>query len=350
MTLSTENLFIELTQGVFGRMTIDERKFGAPFGNGLNIREGYFAERAKRQSTHPINQLVADRLTELYGAALRGLSAYDQLQISRKLVSLLGSTSGMDLRLIELTGFEEKSNAQRKIVSSLRLLNLLLDEACDKKVVSEQKIRKLFVSDISKAFEKDLASRFDTAQTEVNLRHGVLRFFFRVDDIGYRKRIETVQNRMDILHFHGLTWTNTNREFLTTCLSRQGIVVRVGLLNPASPFFEPYARFINVEPKVLKRKLAEVLEAWKTAYRDAERQEAKCASLSLHLTNGFPAKSLYRFDDIVIVTPTSNAAPKNQFMSYECQLVDRESAFGIYEREIDWLFAHSEQAWSSTTG
>ena len=52
-------------------------------------------------------------------------------------------------------------------------------------------------------------------------------------------------------------------------------------------------------------------------------------------------------DNSIIVTPTRNASPKAQFMSYECLEIPGEelSAFSIIEKEIEWLESTGKIVW-----
>lgn len=65
---------------------------------------------------------------------------------------------------------------------------------------------------------------------------GIVETFWNPTEVRCGERISKAREHIDIVHFHGLSWTNTNREFLQKQLSNPDIEVRVALLDPESPF------------------------------------------------------------------------------------------------------------------
>lgn len=169
---------------------------------------------------------------------------------------------------------------------------------------------------------------------------GIVETFWNPTEVRYGERISKAREHIDIVHFHGLSWTNTNREFLQKQLSNPDIEVRVALLDPESPFFAPYADFIDINPDVLKSKYIEVVGIWKKMLKEANAV-GNSAKLNLVKYQGFPAKSMYRFDNDLIVTPTTNAKPKSQFIAYRCiKKTDLENtAYEAYLKEIEWTLS-----------
>ena len=84
------------------------------------------------------------------------------------------------------------------------------------------------------------------------------------------------------------------------------------MLDPESPFFAPYADFIDINPDVLKSKYIEVVGIWKKMFKEANAV-GNSAKLNLVKYQGFPAKSMYRFDNDLIVTrrPMRNKNPSS---------------------------------------
>ena len=173
---------------------------------------------------------------------------------------------------------------------------------------------------------------------------GIVETFWNPTEVRYGERISKAREHIDIVHFHGLSWTNTNREFLQKQLSNPDIEVRVALLDPESPFFAPYADFIDINPDVLKSKYIEVVGIWKKMFKEANAV-GNSAKLNLVKYQGFPAKSMYRFDNDLIVTPTTNAKPKSQFIAYRCiKNTDLgNTAYEAYLKEIEWALSNGTE-------
>ena len=116
------------------------------------------------------------------------------------------------------------------------------------------------------------------------------------------------------------------------------------MLDPESPFFAPYADFIDINPDVLKSKYIEVVGIWKKMFKEANAV-GNSAKLNLVKYQGFPAKSMYRFDNDLIVTPTTNAKPKSQFIAYRCiKKTDLgNTAYEAYLKEIEWALSNGAE-------
>lgn len=191
------------------------------------------------------------------------------------------------------------------------------------------------------------SERYERERHYFGYDHGVERFFFNVTDTNYPVRIFKAQHQIDIVHFHGLSWTNQNREFLIKAMRQTDLKLRVILLDPDSDFIEPYAHFIGVKPEYLREKTDEVTKIWIQMHTAHLVEEGKACQFELIYDKGFPAKAMYRFDNSIIVTPTTNVGPKAQFMAYECLEIPGEesSAFSIIEKEIEWLASTGKIVW-----
>ena len=74
---------------------------------------------------------------------------------------------------------------------------------------------------------------------------GLKKLYTNVEDIDYNKLIDGVKHHIDIVHIHGMTWTNSNRNILKNKLKDSNIQIRVVLLDCRNIFFKPYADFIG---------------------------------------------------------------------------------------------------------
>lgn len=181
-------------------------------------------------------------------------------------------------------------------------------------------------------------------------RIGFVDAYWNPTEAQYWKKISDAKKRIDIIHFHGLSWTNTNREFLVKQLENPDLRIRVALLDPESPFFAPYAEFIGIDPEVLESKYMEVVSIWERMLKEAA-ELGETARFSLCKYLGFPAKSIYRFDDSLLITPTTNAQPKSQFVAI---LAEKKAdpnvpcAFRAYMQEVEWIMENGKTVLSST--
>ena len=138
---------------------------------------------------------------------------------------------------------------------------------------------------------------------------GIVETFWNPTEIRYGERVSKAREHIDIVHFHGLSWTNTNREFLQKQLSNPDIEVRVALLDPESPFFAPYADFIDINPDVLKSKYIEVVGIWKKMFKEANAVGNSAKAESSHDTK---ASRLNRCIGSIMTSSSPRRPMRNQ--------------------------------------
>ena len=170
--------------------------------------------------------------------------------------------------------------------------------------------------------------------------HGIVDTYVNVDDILYKQMIESSEN-IDIIHIHGMTWTNRVRKYLTERLKDEKTTIRVVLLSPDSDFFEPYAYFIGKTKPYLIDKLDEILTVWERMYCEATNNRTqRGGKLVVYLGHFFPSKSIYRFDNKIIVNPSSMTQEKTPYLPTVCCTAlddSKESFFSIYLKEFEWI-------------
>ena len=195
--------------------------------------------------------------------------------------------------------------------------------------------------------EKDFLEKYPTFREKSRQDpndHGIIDTYLNVNDIDYRGLINASQN-IDIVHIHGMTWTNKVREFLVEKLRDKNTIMRVILLSPDSDFFEPYSYFIGKTKPYLIDKLDDVLSTWERNYYEASDNRTKpVGKLLVYLGHFFPSKSLYRFDNTVIVNPSSMTKAKTAYLpTVLCKMIDesKPSFFSNYMKEINWLAENS---------
>lgn len=185
---------------------------------------------------------------------------------------------------------------------------------------------------------------FEISPKDNPLLFGLKKLYTNVEDIDYNKLIDGVKHHIDIVHIHGMTWTNSNRNILKNKLKDSNIQIRVVLLDYRNIFFKPYADFIGQEGKYLNNKTAEVIDIWKAMYNEATSNGKKDgAELTIYFHVGFPSKSLYRFDNQIISNPAVMTKNKSPMMpTLHCEKNENPNClFNVYYDEINWLIENS---------
>lgn len=297
----------------------------------------YVSSRLKdpRYRDKPVNQVLADRLCFVFERILDGKTDYPVEPALSAILELIEKASGLHLPSDYAIPSPDPKDYQQRCNVLMHLFRLTLYEMNGKSEVEKENLSATLQKRVS---ESALPQGIEMSRGRDNLPYGVKDFFFNVIDVRYPDLLTSAMRSITIAHFHGLSWTNQHREYILQALSKPGLHFKVLLLNPESEFFDPYARFIRVSPDYLSEKTAEVITIWKRMYQECLDEFHTAATLELFFDWGFPAKSIYQFDDVIVVTPNTNAQPKAQFMAYCCENTGgEESAFAIYKKELDWL-------------
>lgn len=343
--MKTRDLLKSYLIELLGRVTIPMTMFKGTDHIDPGIPAGYFAsDRLKGHPNAPVNKLAGDRLVQLTEIVLHGRSGFDRkksIECLRVYFLRLMDTENCILN-------DRRLSLDQLADLEIHFVHQLVNLTRDNEEVEDELLSSVLRQAVSQSELESVQAIEEPNGRLSGLSYGVTDYYFRVEDVGYSYYINSVENNLEVVHFHGLTWTNWNREFLIKCLSRKSVMIRVGILSPESPFYNPYAQHIGIEESKLRDKTYEVIEIWKSIYASASSSSDETADIKIYFTLGFPAKSMYRFDDSIIVTPTTNAGPKGQFMSFRCVQTEPDSAFSIYKKEMDWLFETGSVIWSSS--
>lgn len=328
-------LFDQLIHRTYGRLTVDTQLFRSIGRTICPIPKTFFYDRAIGHANLPINDLAAERVILLYELALRGKTRYRPSIVSDRLVQILEEASGLSLNA--LRDSSEVKSDEKRIAVMIECLQSLLLSVAGKEAIE--------VNEVRIALNKVLLSNREQA---IGPSHeygcNVRQFYFRVNDIGFDTRILTTERNLDVVHIHGLSWTNSNREFLTDLMRKPDVTIRVCLLDPEGPFFRPYADFIGIGAEAMRSKVNEAISIWATIREMVVNDQELPCSLFVGIASFFPAKSIYRFDNSCVIVPNNNSQPKGQFMAYDCidDGSDSKDAHSIYVKELDWLFNHTQ--------
>lgn len=297
---TTNELLAKALVRIFGAKTVRVAWFEGRGRRKLRIPAAYFARDClKDRALKPINKKASDRMVELVKRALAGKSDYDVCDVSKYMRDYLYDFFGVETADLVIEGEEDpdrdiKAAAQLCLFRHVMAAGIGVEEIDDAAMAAELE---------RVAGDRREAPGWSDAAS--GLAYGVERFCYRTGDVGYPELIDHVADHMDVLHFRGLTWTNSQSEFLMDCLARAGVEVRVGLCDPGSPFFGAFAAYIGEDAGELSKKTGEVIRAWQLLHARAAKMAAKQgpapAHLRLYLTRDFPAKAIYRFDDRAVV-------------------------------------------------
>lgn len=343
--LTTERILTDVLVSLFGHRTLDMKLFRGKDLRDPGFPRTYFlSDRIGKHPEKPINRRAADRVLLLVDIVLRGQSKLQPATASRMVRSFILDDFGVDTREFVLRGPNDP-NAATKIEAQLALLRCILVPAINVEALDEEEIAGALRMERFKLLDEAGWAEAMGDPSE-GYEYGVDDFYFRVEDAGYAGLIDGVERNLDVMHFHGLTWTNSNREFLRHCLSRPEVEARVVLLDPESEFFGAFARYIRYDERKLRDKLYDAVDVWKTVASEAGGASGG-AWLRIYLADFFPAKSIYRFDSMIMVTPRTNARPKDQFASFGCSDVGEEGAYAVYLAELESVIAEGRMFWDS---
>lgn len=150
-------------------------------------------------------------------------------------------------------------------------------------------------------------------------------------------------SQIDILHIYGNAWVNDNIEYIISCLKNKTCTVRVIMLDTESKFINGLAESFNKTPENLLEKMEKVERMWEDKVNQIDSKELK-GTLQIFYHKGFPAASIYRADDELIVSPsvfTKEKRTKMPVMHYKKQ--NDSIAFNFYLQEIDALCNNSSR-------
>ena len=341
--LTTADLLTQVLSAIMGKKTVNPSDFFGPGCTDPEIPSSYFSsDRLRRHAGEPVNDMCAVRVCQVAEIVLGGRSRIDAPRASRKLSLLFWGLFGVDASRYVFAAGDTADERAGKAAALLTLLRCLMNVAVGRGEVSKAEVTAALAAEAGRMGHAAAGAQ----DADDGYGYGVVGFSFRVQDVGYSALIGACVERLDVVHFHGLTWTNMHREFLEDALAR-GVAVRVGLLSPDSPFFVPYAEHMGIKPERLADKVRDAGEAWRKM-ADCVAAAGGAPDLTVYHTMGFPAKAMHRFDDVMVVTPTTNAREKGQFMSYTCVGTGSpKSAWGICMGEVESVLAGAEVAWAT---
>ncbi len=171
------------------------------------------------------------------------------------------------------------------------------------------------------------------------VEHGISEVYHDVKLIPYSQLITDATTNIDIVHIHGNSWINERRIEIREKMKDPNVTIRLLLLSPSSPFFEACGNFLPyyTEDDMLS-KLKTALKTWERSYFEATNgRTTSGAKFHVYLTQQFPTKSLYRFDNVMIVTPAYMGKDRVTYLPTLCckSQTQPENFFAAYLREIE---------------
>lgn len=121
--------------------------------------------------------------------------------------------------------------------------------------------------------------------------------------IDYRYYIKQSNRTIDVFHTYGETWTKANHDYFVDRLVSSNCKIRVFLMSPDSEFLPALAKHYGKTPQELKETIERVKKLWEDIYSKKPKKGRKLtqSDLKLYFHDMFPARSIYKMDDKVIV-------------------------------------------------
>lgn len=178
---------------------------------------------------------------------------------------------------------------------------------------------------------------------------GLIEIFTDVHEIPYKKYIENANKRIDIVHIYGSSWTSRYKQSIRDKLIKTSCNIKVVLLSPESEFITPIENHIKYKRGDIKSKISHAIDRWDNLYKEIviENKKFKKDYFKLYLHKKFPAKALYRFDDIIVVVPRScynndNSSALPAYVFKNCNS-NKNNLYDIYSSEIKGVIRNSEE-------
>lgn len=201
---------------------------------------------------------------------------------------------------------------------------------------------------------KGITSKRITSQKLSSIaEHGIIEAYHDVKDIPYTQFITDVIANIDIVHIHGASWINDRRIEIREKMKDPNVTIRLLLLSPKSPFFKACEEFLPYyREKAMISRLKSALETWERSYVEATKNRTiSGAKIHVFLTQQFPTKSLYRFDNIIIINPTYMGKDRVTYLPTLCceSRAGKENFFNAYLQEIEDIINESDICFDATT-
>lgn len=124
-----------------------------------------------------------------------------------------------------------------------------------------------------------------------------------ISSIDYGYYIKNAKNNIDVFHTYGETWTKNNHDNFVNVLLNSNCKVRVFLMSPDSKFLPGLAQQYDCTEEELRSTIERVKKLWEDIQRSTENKSTK-SELKLYFHDLFPARTIYRIDNQVIVVDT----------------------------------------------
>lgn len=133
-------------------------------------------------------------------------------------------------------------------------------------------------------------------------RTGIDETILDITTVDYGYYIKKAEENIDVFHTYGESWTKTNHDHFVNKLQNSNCKIRVFLVSPDSKFLPALADQYNTTEEELKATIERVKILWESIYQ--KKKENKKSDLKLYFYDLFPSRTIYRFDDQIIVVDT----------------------------------------------
>lgn len=175
---------------------------------------------------------------------------------------------------------------------------------------------------------------------------GVEEIHHDINNLDFSYYINNSRDEIDIFHVYGRTWTNTYSERISKKLESSNCKVRIILMSPDSEFIPALATHFGDTPEQLKKKIEEVTATWiriKTNLMQSRKSKKRTQSnLNIYYHNGFPAHSIYRFDEKLIFISSKLTQEKTQNLpSIICTNTKKtDDLYDLHAKQIESILSN----------
>lgn len=314
----------------------------------IPVTRGYFSGRLNRYSASPINATCKDNLHRLFVFVFENGRPDQVSDVSLGLVRAFGNVSLLEDDVLRACSGRFQGFPLSKDESSflLCLVDVFAEATQDRQAVDRLSLKRRIHERLS---QQNLVRAYTDAE-RMKQENGGVSFFASNNEVGYPGLLLGAQTTVDIVNVHGSYWLHSWTDDISAALQRAGLRIRVVFLDPRQSgrdepnWFDSYCLVSGENRDKLRNHISTSIERWQGLYRDAIENDVAHAELQLFYGKWFPAVSLYRFDEEIIVRLSNNTKKHFDyaFRLSRGQVVHQRDAYLDYRKVIDEVFRGAE--------
>lgn len=325
---------LESSFGTISRVSLADALDAGESYDPKDLPKTYLYERIIGPNP-PINEKTCARLCLLFETALSERNSRNRSMVANSVLACLAAYTGCENLSwvapgIQIDSDDECADRVDPYACIFELLRITFRTCEGQKSCGRELLRNKLEKFLSRSvLTSDRMLRVSEVVGLSDVRKGY-------GAVYYPRLIEALHDRMDVLHVHGLAWWNRYEETIrNVVLSNSSLQVNVLLLDPKSAFVEPYAQIIGDTGDDLRTSIGLARNKWRKLFNEAACEGHDPAALHLYYGDWLPAKSLYRFDNTVVVVPKRNCKRDVAEHAYIFEDSVPGCAFRVYAEELE---------------